>query len=136
MSEENLNEINESTVEETVETVETTEETKTSSLKEDLKAAKEALRNVFITDEIEEEFQHVNDPVNHPDHYNQGSMETIEEMLLMFGGENVITFCFMNAWKYRARAPYNDPVQDLAKADWYMKVAKQLMDDRDSKEYY
>lgn len=65
--------------------------------------------------------------VNHPDHYNQGGFECIEEMRLLFGDAAVITFCRLNAYKYRYRAPYKGrKEQDLAKAEWYLKKIEEL----------
>ena len=46
------------------------------------------------------------DAVNHPSHYcREGSMECIDEMILLFGKEEVKSFCKLNAWKYRKRNP-------------------------------
>ena len=59
--------------------------------------------------------------VNHPDHYNQGKRETIEEMRLMFGDQAVADFCRLSAYKYMRRADYKGKKEeDLAKAEWYM----------------
>lgn len=42
------------------------------------------------------------DPVNRPKHYNrEGAMESIDEMVLVFGPEAVMHFCLCNAWKYK-----------------------------------
>lgn len=62
-----------------------------------------------------------------PDHYRHGAMETIDEMLVVFGPEAVALYCRMCAWKYRARAPYKGEFHvDNAKADWYLKKAEEL----------
>lgn len=67
--------------------------------------------------------------VDHPTHYNQGNMETIDEMLLIFGVEAVMHFCLCNAWKYRARAAYKgDSITDMNKSDWYLAKYKELED--------
>jgi hypothetical protein len=61
------------------------------------------------------------DMVNHPNHYNQGKRETIEEMRLMFGDQAVADFCRLSAYKYMRRADYKGKKEeDLAKAEWYM----------------
>ena len=44
--------------------------------------------------------------VNHPNHYNQGKRETIEEMRLMFGDSAVADFCRLSAYKYMRRADH------------------------------
>lgn len=69
------------------------------------------------------------DMVDHPSHYNQGGMETIDEMELIFGVEAVMDFCLLNAWKYRARAAYKGkPEEDMEKANWYLNKYKELME--------
>ena len=65
--------------------------------------------------------------VDHPEHYKHGSFETIEEMLLLFSKEEVIAFCKINAYKYKARAPFKGNMdEDLKKADWYLAKVKEL----------
>lgn len=67
------------------------------------------------------------DVVNHPNHYTrEGAMETIDEMILVFGVEAVKHFCLCNAWKYRARALNKNKEEDLAKSDAYLRYYKQL----------
>lgn len=67
------------------------------------------------------------DNVNHPAHYCQeGSMECIDEMVLIFGIEETMHFCKLNAWKYRKRAMYKNGEEDLKKSDWYLNKYKEL----------
>ena len=67
------------------------------------------------------------DVVNEPNHYKHGSFEVIDEMVIVFGVENTIQFCRMNAWKYRARAPFKGNMeQDMAKANRYLEMAASL----------
>lgn len=73
-----------------------------------------------------EDFITLRDMVNHPDHYTQGGMECIDEMLLVFGKEAVKHFCLCNVWKYRKRALFKNKEEDLEKADWYMNKYKEL----------
>ena len=63
-----------------------------------------------------------NSAVNHPKHYrNDGGLETIDEMILLFGLEETMIFCKLNAWKYRARASKKgSEKEDLEKANWYI----------------
>ena len=71
-----------------------------------------------------------NDVVNHPSHYcREGAMESIEEMVLIFGKEAVKHFCLCNCWKYRYRASAKNGEEDLQKSDWYMKKYKELCED-------
>lgn len=60
------------------------------------------------------------DVVNHPEHYESGSYECIDEMLEVFGPEIVSHFCLCNVWKYRYRAMNKNGKEDMEKSDWYM----------------
>lgn len=63
--------------------------------------------------------------VDSPEHYNKTQFETIVEMYYLFGEEDVLAFCKLNAYKYKARAMFKDnPQQDLDKADWYLNQIK------------
>lgn len=67
------------------------------------------------------------DMVNHPAHYErEGAMESIDEMILVFGKEAVAAFCLCNAWKYRYRALDKNGLEDIKKSDWYMAKYKEL----------
>jgi hypothetical protein len=67
--------------------------------------------------------------VNHPSHYvREGAMECIDEMLLLFGEDEVKTFCKLNAWKYRYRSADKNGDEDLKKSDWYLAKYKELSD--------
>lgn len=68
------------------------------------------------------------DVINEPEHYRQGTFEVIDEMLIVFGVSETVTFCKMNAWKYRARAPYKGKFdEDMAKANRYLEMANELI---------
>lgn len=63
-----------------------------------------------------------NDTVNHPSHYCQGGIETIAILKAKMPAERFIGFLEGNVIKYLTRAPYKgNEVQDLEKADWYLK---------------
>lgn len=67
------------------------------------------------------------DNVERPKHYNrEGAMESIDEMVLIFGKEAVMNFCKCNVWKYRYRAAEKNGEEDLKKSDWYMRKYKEL----------
>jgi hypothetical protein len=67
------------------------------------------------------------DVINHPNHYcREGGMESIDEMVLVFGKEAVANFCLCNVWKYRYRASSKNGEEDLHKSDWYMQKYKEL----------
>lgn len=67
----------------------------------------------------------VSSPVDHPDHYNQGSIEVIdaiEDWGLGFHEGNVI--------KYVARAAHKGTeVEDLKKARWYLERRIEQIDE-------
>lgn len=60
------------------------------------------------------------DPVNYPHHYTNSGIECIDEMILLYGRDDVMTFCKLNAHKYRKRAFDKGGRQDIKKSDWYM----------------
>lgn len=67
------------------------------------------------------------DMVNHPSHYNApGRKECIEEMIDIFGVEDVRTWCKVNIYKYLYRHDMKDGEQDLQKANNYEEIYKEL----------
>lgn len=65
-----------------------------------------------------------NDLVNQPSHYKVNEKECIVEMLILFGTDDFIKYCTINAWKYRYRAGNKgDATEDLKKADHYIEYA-------------
>lgn len=97
-----------------------------NSPKED--SIQEALQKVEDAKQKEaHNFLSKNSMVEHPKHYNRkGGMECIDEMELIFGVEETMAFCKLNAWKYRYRSADKDKEQDLEKSDYYLKVYKRL----------
>lgn len=68
-----------------------------------------------------------NKNVNHPSHYNQYPIETIEMMERIFGREKTRDWCIMTAFKYRMRLGHKDNYeQDFAKEQWYLNKAAEL----------
>ena len=67
------------------------------------------------------------DSISHPAHYNAHEYECIDEMETLFGLQDTIAFCKLNAWKYRYRAGNKGNYdEDMAKADWYIGKAMKL----------
>lgn len=67
--------------------------------------------------------------VNHPKHYNRYSKEVIRMMVGIWGYDAVISFCELNAFKYRMRMgtkPKNSIEQDLEKENWYLNMKEEL----------
>ena len=73
------------------------------------------------------------DNVNHPPHYNNGSIECIEAIEAMLTPDEFVGYLRGNSLKYRWRMRYkNNPVQDMEKAEWYEKKLKQFwLENRD-----
>lgn len=76
----------------------------------------DALKKAF-GDEFDDE-EH--DAVNHPSHYEHG-IECIDEMVLLYGVMETMSFCKLNSHKYRKRALDKGGREDIDKSDWYMK---------------
>ena len=67
------------------------------------------------------------DMVNRPPHYcREGGMECIDEMIILYGIEEVKSFCKLNAHKYRYRTAAKNGEEDLKKSDWYIRKYKEL----------
>ena len=63
--------------------------------------------------------------VNHPAHYNDYPIETIDMMERIWGKSAVKLWCEMTAFKYRMRLGHKDDInQDLKKESWYLQKAK------------
>lgn len=71
------------------------------------------------------------DMVNHPSHYTDSGMECIDEMIMLYGVEEVRSFCKLNAHKYRKRAMKKGGQQDVDKSDWYLKMYAKLSTKQD-----
>lgn len=67
--------------------------------------------------------------VNHPKHYNQYDIEVIDMMRKIWGDEDTIIFCRLNAFKYRMRMglkPNNSIDQDLQKEKIYLNYIDEI----------
>jgi len=60
------------------------------------------------------------DSVNHPSHYTQGTIETIEYMESCLSPEEFRGGCKMNVLKYVSREKHKNELEDLKKAKWYL----------------
>lgn len=68
------------------------------------------------------------DLVNHPSHYTNRDVETIDSMVIIFGAKETATICLGNCFKYLDRYKFKgNPQQDLEKALWYAKKAFSLL---------
>ena len=62
----------------------------------------------------------MNDTVNHPAHYTQGTIECIEAIKAALTPEEFRGFCKGNALKYIWRERHKGNSESLLKAQWYM----------------
>lgn len=70
------------------------------------------------------------DPVNSPEHYTQGSMETIEVLRAKLTPEGFRGYCQGCVIKYMTRFELKGrPLQDLKKARWYCDYLIKLYED-------
>ena len=61
------------------------------------------------------------DPVNHPEHYNQGGIECIDALAAATGDlVGMEAVCTANAIKYLWRWKRTAGIEDLKKARWYI----------------
>lgn len=75
----------------------------------------------------------MNDPVNHPRHYNQGAIETIEfvdQVCAHYFGDEA--FSIGSALRYLARAPHKqNKLEDIRKAIWYLQHAVERIESKE-----
>ncbi|MEK0151655.1 DUF3310 domain-containing protein [Tetragenococcus halophilus] len=62
----------------------------------------------------------VDDNVNHPDHYTQGDIETIDYIKDKLTDEEFRGFVKGNVLKYVSREGLKNGDEDLKKSDWYL----------------
>ena len=60
------------------------------------------------------------DPVNHPPHYTQGGIETIDAIEAALTAEEFRGYCKGNALKYIWRERHKGQNESLQKAIWYL----------------
>tara|TARA_R100001082_G_scaffold85147_1_gene51676 strand:+ start:693 stop:968 length:276 start_codon:yes stop_codon:yes gene_type:complete len=72
------------------------------------------------------------DMVNHPPHYNQYGVECIEA-LKSACGEGFEYYLQGNVMKYLWRYRYKNGIEDLKKANWYLELLMETVDNVDKK---
>lgn len=72
------------------------------------------------------------DNVNHPQHYNTGSIECIDGIVAAIGIDAAIDFCEGNVLKYAWRAKHKGKeMKDMQKDAWYAENAAELMEKKE-----
>tara|TARA_A100001201_G_scaffold142927_2_gene142574 strand:- start:722 stop:940 length:219 start_codon:yes stop_codon:yes gene_type:complete len=69
------------------------------------------------------------DKVNHPEHYNQGTIECIDAIEAMLSQEEFVGYLRGNSLKYRWRFRYKNGIEDLRKAEWYERRLLKILED-------
>ncbi len=63
-------------------------------------------------------------------HYSDQRIDMIRMLEQIWGTQNLMIFCEMNAFKYRMRlGKKDDPTQEMIKISWYEKMAQHLKED-------
>ena len=70
------------------------------------------------------------DMVNHPEHYNQGTIECIDAIEAMLSQEEFVGYLRGNSLKYRWRFRYKNGIEDLRKAEWYERRLLKILEDK------
>lgn len=68
--------------------------------------------------------------INHLNRYH-GEYECIDEMIAVFGVEDVKAFCRCNIYKYHYRTNRKNGDEDIAKANWYINKLMELEKNND-----
>lgn len=91
------------------------------------KPKRKTFADIIRENEVPELTSYPEDPVNHPSHYTYGDVETIDQMVAMFGPEFVAIHCRITVFKYLSRYKHKgNPKRDLEKARWYAAKAFNL----------
>ena len=73
------------------------------------------------------------DKVNHPEHYNQGTIECIDAIEAMLSQEEFVGYLRGNSLKYRWRFRYKNGIEDLRKAEWYERRLLKILEDKNGR---
>lgn len=74
---------------------------------------------------------HKFDPVEKPEHYNQGEIECIDYIKQVLGLDGFIAYCHGNMVKYQHRYRYKgNPTEDMDKAAWYLDKMREAMKEK------
>ena len=75
--------------------------------------------------------QEDNDPINHPSHYNNGAIETIDYIVDVLGKHEAMAYCQGNIIKYTGSRLWTKgkPISDAKKAVWYLNKMIELMEE-------
>jgi len=79
--------------------------------------------------EMEEGLGKSTDPVNHPPHYTEGGIETLDVIKAKMSSDRFQGYLMGNVLKYLLRCEYkNKRVEDIKKAQFYLDALVEEMD--------
>ena len=88
------------------------------------------IKNGFSSPQISAPVNKINDNVNHPSHYNQGGIETIDYIKSRLTREEFQGFCKGNILKYCSRSNLKNGEEDLRKMNYYSNELMQVLDEK------
>lgn len=71
----------------------------------------------------------MSDNVNHPSHYTQGGIETIDYLQAKLTKDEFIGYLKGNILKYMSRANMKNGAEDYKKAQWYVNKLTEVTKD-------
>lgn len=82
--------------------------------------------NALLEDMVDDDAY---DEIDRPEHYNSGSIETIDYIIDVLGPYHAIHYCHGNVLKYLGTRTWTkgDPISNVSKAIWYLKKMRELM---------
>lgn len=95
-------------------------------------------KRYMIDEDVVDSMVHVEyDPVDKPEHYNAGKIETIDYIVDVLGEYEAIHYCHGNVLKYLGSRLWNknNPIQDARKAKWYLAKMIELMEETKGKNW-
>lgn len=97
-------------------------------------AARGIKPDIVVTKGTAPDADYINiETVNSPDHYNQGSIETIDYLKSTLTKEEFAGFCKGNVLKYVSREAHKNGIEDLKKAQWYLNRLIQISEEEPAK---
>lgn len=86
---------------------------------ENIKPVSQPKLNKIVPKRLENAVTFINDKVNAPSHYTNGSIECIDAIKAMLSVDEYTGFLRGNILKYQWRYKHKNGVEDLRKAQWY-----------------
>lgn len=86
----------------------------------------ELFKNFPVDVEDEKKVRDHKDNVHHPDHYNKGPIECWDVMEQVYGIQETMVFCKLNAFKYLWRCDCKNGTEDIKKAKTYLEKYLEL----------